>query len=161
MESVPQIRSFRWLDLDRFTDLFNELNEISDTEKANDAELMRQILSQPSCKPEQDCFVAESAGSLVGFALIAPELRIGRAVASGGVLKPYRNRGLGRRLVKRSVEHAAELGASVLHVSIPATGESGHHILETEGFHQVRRYWQMRWETGDVPALSVAPHAAQ
>ena len=155
MESVPHIRSFRWTDLTGFTHLFNELYELSDTERANDTELMRQFLSQPGCDPERNCFVAESAGSLIGFALITPELAIGRTVAGGGVLKSHRHQGLGRKLIRKTEEHASDLGASLLHVSTGAESGPAHGVLETEGFQQVRRYWQMRWEPGAVQTVQI------
>ena len=149
------IQPFRWTDLDQFTDLFNEVNGISRSEKAYDRELMRQFLSQPSCKPEENCFLAKLSSSLVGYVLIAPELPIARAVASGGVLESHRNRGIGRRLVGIAVERAKALTARVLHIQTSPNDEAGHRILRTAGFSPVKRFWGMRWERGPVPPVEL------
>ena len=157
MSSTTTIRKFRWQDLPRFTELFNEINGITSTEKAYDVGLMGQVLSQPACNPEENCLLVESDGSPVGFALIAPELPIGRTVASGGVTEPHRNRGIGRSLIETAVEHAAALGASVLHVQVPSDGQADRHLLESSGFRSVRTYSTMRWEGTGVPPPELPP----
>ena len=153
MASSPQIhiRKFRWQDLEQFTNLFNEVNGIADSEKAFDLEFMRQFLSQPSCDPEDNCYLAESQGRLVGFVLIDPELPIGRAVASGGVLESHRNQGMGRKLVRTATERARALKASVLDIEAPSDSGGARRILESEGFRAVKRYWQMRWQRDELP----------
>ena len=157
MVSSARIRRFLWQDLEQFTLLFNEVNGISNTEKAYDADFMLQFLSQPSCQPEENCFLAESGSSLVGFALIHPELPVGRAVASGGVMRSHRGRGIGRRLVKSAIQHARALDAAVLHVQALSSSADARHILDSEGFRPVRTYWQLRWEGDEVPPMGLPP----
>ena len=91
MESGIEIRKFGWDDLEQYTYLFNEINGLTDSEKAFDVEFMRQFLSQPSCDPEEHCYLAQLDGLIVGSVLVAYEEPIGRAVASGGVLKSHRS----------------------------------------------------------------------
>lgn len=149
MPSSIRIRKFGWQDLEQFTHLFNEVNGIAGTEKANDAEFIRQFLSQPSCNPEENCYLAESQGAPVAFVLLAPELPIGRVVFSGGVLESHRGRGIGRRLLKTALGRAMELEGSVLHIAVPWESATARHLLETEDFHPVKCYWQMRWERNE------------
>ena len=146
-----RIRRFRWQDLERLTYLFNEVNGISGTERAYDVEIMREELSDPSRKPEQDCLLAESDSSFVGFALIVRELAIGRAVVNGGVLKSHRNLGIGRELTRGAVEHAQALNADVVNVEAASDRADARHLLVSEGFRPVKTYWEMRWETSDIP----------
>ena len=153
--SRAQIRPFRWPDVEVFTRVFNEVNGIVDTEKAYDVEYMQQFLSQPSCKPEDHCFLAESEGVLVGFFLVAPELPIGRAVASGGVLESHRNLGTGRKLLRTAVEHAHALGASRIHIQAPTDGVAARRVLDSEGFRVVKDYWEMRRRAGAPPPLEL------
>ena len=151
MASPTKIRGFRWEDLDRFTHLFNEVNEIGNSEKACDPEFMGQLLSLPSLSPENDCYVAEHLGSLVGLVMVTPEPALARTVASGGVLPSYRNQGVGRRLLRKAVERGEALRAAVLHVQAPAEVVEARHLLESEEFRAVKTYWQMRWERAEVP----------
>ena len=151
MASSAQIRKFLWRDLDQFTHLFNEVSGIATSEQAYDVEYMRQFLSQPSCNPEEHCYLVESQHSLVGFVMIAAETPIRRAVASGGVLRSHRNRGIGRRLVRTATEHARGLKASVLHIQASSNAPDARHILESEGFHAAKTYLQLRWQGDKVP----------
>ena len=146
MTTSTQIRKFRWDDVEEFTHLFNAVNGIADSEKASDPEFMRQFLSQPSCRPEEHCFLAEHDRVLVGFALVSPEPPISRAVIGGGVLESHRSRGIGRSLTGKATEHAAALNVSVINVQAPANGSAARHLLESEGFVVVKNYWQLRWE---------------
>ena len=151
---------FHWTDLEAFTHLFNCVNGIAGTEKAHDLEFMRQFLAQPACRPEQDCYLVESSDSLVGFALLAPELPIGRTVASGGVLESHRRQGIGRMLVRRTVQHSQSIGSSVLHIQVPSESVDARHILDSEGFSVVKTYWHMRWEGDESPPLELPPEFA-
>jgi mycothiol synthase len=155
MESDTHIRKFVWQDTERITWLFYEINGLTHTEKEFDVNFMRQYLSQPSCDPENNCFLADIDGNSVGFILVAPELKIGRAVASGGVLEAFRDRGIERRLLKKAVKHATAIGADVLHVERSVEQSDNHAMLECEGFHKVRQYWQMRWEGNESPPMSL------
>lgn len=155
MTASPHIRPFRWQDLATFTRLFNRVHGIDGSYKANDLVFMRQFLSQPSIMPEEDCVVAESEDEPVGLLMISRELNIGRIVTSGGVLESHRNQGIGRRLVRLAKEKASDLGGTVLHTSTGETNAQARHLLKTEGFQPVRRYWQMAWEPREIPAVEV------
>ena len=155
MTSSGRVRRFRWEDVGEFTRIFNEVNGISSAERAFDVGFMREWLSQPSCRPEENCYLLDVEGQPVGFALIAPELPIGRTVASGGVLESHRRQGYGRRLLRTAAQHARELGAAVLHAQVHEKGGSAQHLLESEGFVLVRTYWHMRWEAGQPPIVEL------
>ena len=153
MTAAPHIRKFRWQDIEQVTHLFNQVNGISGTVKENDVELLSQMLAQPSCQPESNCYVADSGGQLVGFALISPEVPIGRAVANGGVLSSHRQRGIGKTLVARAIERSQALDVRVLHIQTAHDSADASHILESYGFAQVKEYWQMRWEGAVLPLV--------
>ena len=153
LASSLEIRRFRWRDLDRFTHLFNDINGVAHTEKAYAVDFMRQCLSHPLCNPEEDCYLAQAQGSLVGFALLSPELPIDRIVATGGVLKSHRNKGIGRMLLRQVTQRATQLGASVLHIQVPEDAADAHHILGSEAFKVVRSYWQMRRKTDEMASI--------
>ena len=151
--SKTTIRRFRWQDLSQWTDLYNEVQGLTATDRAFDIELMRQFLSQARCKAEENCFLAESDGSPSGLLLVSPELPIRRAVASGGVLPSHRGQGIGRVLLNAAMQHATALGAVLLHIQAPADDTPALHLLETAGFQVVRKYVTMRWAAGDVPRM--------
>ena len=155
MTSSIRIRKFLWRDLKAYTHLFNAINGITESEKAFDLEFMDQVLRDPSCKPEEHCFIAEDRDVPVGFTLVAPELSIGRAVASGGVVESHRGQGIGRNLLRQATEHSQGLGVKVLHIQAPADSAGPGRMLESEGFDKVKTYWQMRWEGDSSPSLEL------
>lgn len=140
------IRAFQWSDLAALTRLSNSVNEATGTDGEYDVELMGQYLSQPTSRPEENCFLAESGDALVGFVMIAPELEIGRCVASGGVEKAYRRRGIGRGLLRTAVERASDIGGEVLHVQVAEESEQARRLLLSCGFTAARSYSTMRWD---------------
>ena len=153
---TAKIRQFRWDDAEQITGLFNTINGIVGTEKEFSHELMSQTLAHPSCRPEVNCFVAESTeGQLVGYALVSPEIPIGRAVGSGGVLEEHRSSGVGRSLLGRISEHVENLGVAAFHIQASLDSQHARHMLASEGFVHVKDYWQMRWENGTLPAISL------
>lgn len=149
------IRGFKWQDLDSLTDLHNEVSGVSGSGRALSSVEMRELLSQPSCDPEEDCIVAMSEGIPVGFTIVARELRIGRTVANGGVLKDRRREGIGRSLLTRVIEYVSSLDAKVLHIEAPDGSVGAKHLLESNGFRPVRRYCKMRWEGESAPTVDV------
>ncbi len=155
MAPSTRVRKFTWQDLDPFTPMFNEVKGTANTESAFDVGSMRQFLSHPSCRAEKNGFVAETDGALVGFVLVSPELPIGRACASGGVVASHRNRGIGSLLLKTAIEHSESLGASVLHIHVSESDVAARHLMEREDFRVVRTYWDMRREGTDVPSMQI------
>ena len=155
MTSYTQIRSFRWEDIENFRRLFNDVSGITGTDKEYDPEYMRQFLSLPMCDPEDNCFVAEHDGRLVGFTLLSPEAPLDRVVASSGVLPSHRNRGTGPLLLGACIERARQLDVSLIHSETPAHNAASHHVLESEGFYPIKRFWQMRWQRDELPPLEL------
>ena len=149
------IRGFNWQDLDSLTNLHNEVSGVSGSNRALTNVEMRERLSQPSCDPEEDCIVAVSEDVPVGFIIITRELRIGRTVASGGVLKDRRREGIGRSLLTWVMEYVSSLDARVLHIEAPDGSVGAKHLLESNGFRPVRRYCKMRWEGKSAPTVDV------
>ena len=157
MTDGPIIRQFKWQDLEQFTQLFNEVNGLHSCEKAYDSDLMSQFLSQPSANPAHNCYLAEDNNSLLGYTLLSPELPIGRTVASGGILQKHWNRGIGSSLLQKTIEYVRQLGAAVLHIEVPLSASSAHHLLQKHHFVQVRQYWNMQWDRQDLPHTQPNP----
>ena len=148
MPPTHRLRNFTWDDLEALTSLRNAVNEIAETGRAFEPGDMRLLLSQPGYEPAEDCFLAFSDNHLAGYALLTPEPRIDRAVASGGVAKQYRNLGLGRLLLDGV---SGRSSASRLHVQVPAGSEPGRRLLKSAGFEVARRYWNLEWEGSSLP----------
>jgi mycothiol synthase len=157
MTAMATVRSFHWSDLEALTPVFNSVNGSTGTDGAFDDDLMRQMLSQPACDPERNCYVAEREGATVGFSLVSAETAISRAVINGGVLEPHRRQGIGRALLRRATARAEELEASVLHVQVQVGADEAGPLLESEGFRRARRYLNMTWHRAELPLPEIGP----
>ena len=149
------LRKFEWADIEYVTQLFTSISGAGGTEKEVDSELVRQTLSHPSVRPETNLTLAHSGTDLVGYYQLFPEIPISRAVIAGGVLEQHRGQGIGRQLLNAAMEQIEALNVSVLHIQTSADATDARHILESEGFEQVKDYWQMRWTGGDLPELNL------
>ena len=156
MDLDTHIRRFGWEDIELLVGLVNRINAIERTEREFDVEFMRQSLTHPTVSPETNLCFAENESGAVGYYWLSPEVQISRAVAAGGVLPEHRGRGIGRALLRAAIEQAASLGVDVLHVQTGASSDDARHLLESEGFAKVKDYWQMRWETSDLPPLNLS-----
>ena len=149
------LRKFEWADIEYVTQLFTSISGAGGTEKEVDSELVRQTLSHPSVRPETNLTLAHSGADLVGYYQLFPEIQISRAVIAGGVLEQHRGKGIGRQLLSAAMEQVETLNISVLHIQTSADATDARHILESEGFEQVKDYWQMRWTSSDLPELNL------
>ena len=157
MSSDIEVHRFAWSGLEAFTRLFNAVCGYESTPEEHSADSMREILGQPSSAPQRDVFVISLEGTPVGFLHVSPELRIGRAVASGGVLEAHRGHRVEAALIETGVEHSASLGASVLHMQVSSSDVTTHEALQSAGFESVATYWNMRWEAAAAPEIDL-PH---
>ena len=155
MSSDVEVRGFSWSELESFTRLFNSVGGYESTPAAHSLDSMGELLAQPSSNPQRDVFVASREGAPIGFVQVSPELSIGRAVATGGVLEPYRGRGLERDLIATAVNHSADRGAKVLHMQTSSTDSTVQEALRSAGFESVATYWNMRWEAAAAPPIEL------
>ena len=155
MSSNTEVHRFSWSELEPFTRLFNAVCGYESTPAEHSPDSMRELLEQPSSAPQRDVFVTSLEETPVGFLQVLPELRIGRAVANAGILEPYRGRGIEEDLIEAAVDHSASLGAKVLHVQASSSDASAHEALRSAGFESVANYWNMRWESADIPPASL------
>ena len=145
------VRNFTWNDLSSLTSLINQVRTADGDERILDSPFLQGWLTQPGLSPERDCWLVEEGGEVTAYAILYPELRIGRTVLEMGVPPSHRGGNVETLLVQRGIGTAKEIGARVLHVcASPASYLSG--ILTKEGFYWTRRYWMMRWQEGQIPS---------
>ena len=150
-----RIRRFKWADVDALTSMLNDISGFSGSAKALDAAEMHAMLTVPGADPERHCFIAEDDGEPFGYTLVAYEPPISRAVASGGVLRKHRRRGIGRALLRHAVRHSASMDVAVLHIEASPQNHEANRLLVSEGLEVVKSYWQMRWQCDRAPDIAL------
>jgi len=137
------IRNFHLHDLTAYIQLVNEIDEVDGLGKATSMEYIKQRLGQPGYYAEEDLFLAELDGCLVGYADTVRELEIGRVILDVAVHQIHRGRGVGSKLLEIAIDNGRKLGAKVVHIPVAQGVEAGEHFVGKRGFRVVRRHWQM------------------
>src|SRR5262245_44372108 len=102
-----------------------------------------------------DSWVAEDDGRPVAFGWI---FRRGDLANGLGVVDPHaRGRGLGSALIDRVERRAVETGAKRLQHDVLAGDNGGPVLLESRGFREVRRFYEMGIELHGPPPDPVLP----
>jgi len=149
------IRNFYLHDLVAYVQLVNEINDLDGLGRATSVEQLKQRLGQPGYHLEEDLFLAEVDGLLVGYADMARELEIGRVILDIAVHPTLRGQGMGSRLLEIAMDNGRKLGAKVIHIPIEQGLQAGEHFVRKRGFQVVRRQWQMSLTEYGVGALQI------
>ena len=148
--SFYTIRNYRPTDFDKYVRLIVEAEELEPTGCYASPEVLSENLYRPNYSPEQDLFVVETAGNIVGYVDVAPELLIGRVILDWFIHPDHRRRGLATELLDYATHRAKELGADVAHVGISHGNIVAKSVLSKLGFRFVRRFLQLRLDMAEI-----------
>ena len=158
--STYTVRNYQPVDFDNFVRLNTEAGKLGPTERGVSPQFIAEDLGRPNYSPEQDLFLVEIAGNIVGYMDVAPELTIKRVILDCWVQPEYRRRGLATKLLGYAINRAQEMGAKVAHVNIMDDNVVAKSVLPGLGFEYVRRLLELRldltklrWQDIDQAAL--------
>jgi mycothiol synthase len=156
--SAYTIRNYQPKDFDKYVLLNIEAEKLEPTGRCTSPQVITEHLGRPSYSPEQDLFIVEIDGDIVGYMDVAPELTIGRVILACWIRPEHRRRGLATRLLGYATNRAKELGAKVAHVNIAEDNVVAQRVLSKLGFNLVRRFLELRLDIADVhwPATNQA-----
>ena len=143
-DPVYIVRNYRPEDFDRLVQLAVQVEKIEQLCCGTSPQDLVEGLGRPNHFPEDNLFVAEIAGDIVGYLDVMPELNIGRAVLSYLVHPGHRRRDFAKRLVERGLHRAGELGVRIAHVNIPQDKAMAKRLFSKMGFRFVRRFLELR-----------------
>ena len=143
------IRNFTWADLPALDEILNPVLEPG-ADNISTVSFLGERLSVPGIDPEINCFLFEDGRELRAYALIHPELGIGRAVLEMGIHDGHLNNDMVRQVVKTAVAHARTMKVQALHVCVPDS-QFWKPALEGCGLSHARDYWLMRWDDRSLP----------
>jgi len=144
------IRNYRPADFNRFVLLNIEAEKLEPTGRCLSPQVIAENLDRPNYSPEQDLFVVETAGNLVGYLNVTPEIKIKRFILRGLIHPDHRRRGLATKLLGYATHRAQELGVKVAHVDIARDNIAAKSMLSKLGFRFVRRFLQLRLDMARI-----------
>jgi len=109
----------------------------------------------PTYSPEQDLFLAEMGGDIIGYMNVWPERAIERAILDCWIHPQHRRKGLATELLDYARQRAKESGAKVVHVNISRDNSLAIRVLEKLYFNCIRRYFEMRLNIDKVDRKEV------
>ena len=144
------IRNYQPRDFGKYRRLNIEAEKLEPSGRCISPQVLAENLGRPNYSPEQDLFIVEMAGSLVGYIDVLPELIIGRVILTCWVHPEHRRQGTATKLLDYALHRAKELGAEVAHVEIPQDNAVAKGVLSRLGFRFVRRFLQLRLDIAQV-----------
>ena len=111
---------------------------------------IRESLRRPNYVPEQDLFLVEVSGEIVGYTDITNETGIGRVILDCYIQPHHRRRGLATRLFDYAGKRARALGAKIAHVNISRDNTIAQRVLVKLGFQPVRSFYELRLQLDKV-----------
>jgi len=151
------IRNYRSEDSDKLIQLEAEVNELGQTWCRISPQDLGESLGQPNHFPENNLFIAEMAGVVIGYADVKPELDIGRVVLNFLVHPKHRGRGLlASKIIDRAIGRTRELGVKVVHVNILKDSVTAKKLLTKMGFRFVRRFLELKVDLSKIPLPDIS-----
>ena len=143
-DSPYAIRNYQTADFDKYVLLCQEAEKLEPSRRPTSLQAISESLGRPNYSPEQDLFVVEVAGSLIGYMDMVPELDIGRVILDCWLYPEHRRKGLAAKLLGYAMQRAREVGAKVINVNIMENNTVAKMVLSKLGFKCVRRFLEFR-----------------
>ena len=149
--SLYIVRNYRSSDFEDYVKLNIEAEKLDPTGLHRSPEAISENLNRPNYAPEQDLFVVEIDGKVVGFMNLTPELKTERVILDCLVHPEHRREGLAKKLLSYAARRAKELKAKVAHINIRQDNIVAKLILPKLGFRFVRQYLELRLSLSGLP----------
>jgi mycothiol synthase len=144
------IRNYRPADFESYLSLHLETEWHEPSGRLISTQRLSDDLGQPNFYPQENIFVAELNGRLVGYAGLHLEPDTGRALLKGLIHPLHRRKGVATKLFARARKRAVQAGAAVLQISIPQTNSAAKRMLERLGLKYIRNFLELKLETGNI-----------
>jgi mycothiol synthase len=143
-DSLFSIRTYSFEDLDRLTQFEAQVEKHGENRISSSPGSMIEALGLPNHHPEDNLFIAERRGEIIGYADVMPERIIRRAVVSCLIRPGSGEWNLSESLVERALTRAQELRLNRVHVNVARENVKAKRFFYKMDFHFVRRFIEMR-----------------
>jgi len=144
------IRNYRPEDFDSLARLVSRALDTEEGLHSVSAHDVIEGLGRPRHSPENDLYIAESEGDIVGYVDVTPELGIGRVVLSYLIHQEH-GEVVPVKLIQRAMSRGRELKAKRVHVNVPERSVSARRLLAGMGFRCVRRFLELGLDLSQAP----------
>ena len=156
-ENSFKIRSYRLGDFDNYVQLHTETNKLDRSGRSISRQRLAEDLGHPSFHPEYNLFIAEHAGSIIGYVAVFLEKALKRAVLECLVHPLHRKKGIATELIHRAIRHAGEAESRVAQVCIPQINLPAKNLAARLGFKFIRLFFELQLDINSVRLPNVEP----
>ncbi len=141
------------LDLAALSRMLTEIESVDGDGEDTSEEYLLAALQWPNYRPDQDVWVAELDGGLVGYG-VALEQPSQHCTVYVAVSHAQRGKGLGGQLLELTLERARELNAKTILVYANERNTASNRFLKKNGFTAVGSSGAMKFSTSSkIPAF--------
>jgi len=151
------IRNYQPSDLDNYVRFRNVAEKREPSEGLLSPQHIAEELAVPKYFPEKDLFVAEVAGSIIGYISVFLELEIERALVEGLVHKQHRKKSVAIELFRYALQHAKNSGVKVAQINIPETNTAAKRLMSDLDFRFIRHFLELKRDIYSTPIPDVNP----
>jgi mycothiol synthase len=149
------VRNYRPTDFAGYVQLHTESESTDRAGYCTSLNVLCEILGRPNCSPEDNVFVAEADGKIIGRVNLTPELGIGRIVLDGLVHPGHRRRGVATELFGVAMQRALSLGVRAVQVSIAEDNDAARELSLKLGFNIARRFLELEMQLDEARTVDV------
>ncbi len=152
-----KIRNYRSDDFDTYAQLHMEITKLDQSGRSISKQRLAEDLGQPSFHPENDLFVAEHGGSIIGYVGVFLEAAIKRAILECMVHPAHRKKGIATELIRRAIRHAEAAESKVVQVCIPEINLPARNLASRLGFQFIRYFYESKLDLNNIRLPDVEP----
>jgi mycothiol synthase len=139
------IRNYHSEDFEKLVRLATDVQELGQTGSLLSPLDLIESAGQSDHRSQNNLFIAERAGEIVGYADARPELNIGRVVLRWLVHPKHRRAGtIAEKLIEQVISRTRELGIMKIHANILQNSSVAKELLVRMSFTLVRRFLELR-----------------
>ncbi len=151
------IRNYRPADFDNYVRLHVETERLDRSGFYVSTQRPAADLARPNYTPEEDLFVAEIEGKIIGYISVNLEPEIRRALLVCLVHPQHRKKGAATKLFACARQHAREAGADVVQISISEANITAKSVMPHLGLRFIRLFFELKLDIYNIQLSAVKP----
>jgi mycothiol synthase len=153
------IRNYSSNDFDKYVLLHVEAEQLEPSGRFISAQALSDHLKRPNFTPQNDLFVTELNGKIVGCLSVTLEPGIQRALLDCRVHPLHRRKGVASKLFSSSMQRIRAAGIKTAQISVSETNSAAKSLLMKLEFQFIRHFFKMKLDFNNIqlPAAGQGP----
>ena len=138
------IRNYHSSDFNNYAQLHIETEKLDQSGHYISKQRLAEDLGHPSFHPENDLFIAEQAGSIIGYASVFLESGIKRALLDGMIHPLQRKKGIATKLFDHALRRAKKAESDVAQIFVPENNLAAKNLALRLGFRFIYHFFELK-----------------